>query len=106
MSVNGSIGCKELTVTDTGWADFVFDDGYNLPTLQYVEDFIKTNKHLPDVPSSEEVKKNGVSVGDSQRILLQKIEELTLYLIDIKKENEQLKERLTLIEKNGFSDIE
>jgi len=97
FAVNGAIGCKELTVTNTGWADFVFQDNYKLPALDEVEDFISKNKHLPGIPSEAEVKEKGVSVGDMSSKLLQKIEELTLYVIDLKKENEALKGQLANI---------
>jgi len=59
--------------------------------LKEVEAFIKKNNHLPDVPSEKEVMKNGIDVANMDAILLQKIEELTLYMIDLKKENEHLK---------------
>ncbi|MBT3226864.1 MAG: hypothetical protein HN354_11120 [Deltaproteobacteria bacterium] len=94
LAVNGTIGCKELTVTSTGWADFVFEKNYRLPPLTEVETFISENKHLPGIPSEADVKKNGISVGDMNSKLLQKIEELTLYMIDLKKENDSLKAKL------------
>ncbi|MDQ1238890.1 MAG: hypothetical protein QG577_1075 [Thermodesulfobacteriota bacterium] len=98
LAVNGSIGCKELTVTTTGWADFVFKDNYKLPPLSEVETFISQNKHLPGIPTEEEVAKNGVKMGDMSTKLLQKVEELTLYMIELKKENEDLKARLSAIQ--------
>ena len=98
LSVNGTIRCKELIV-DTGWSDFVFEDSYRLPPLTEVEQFIKENQHLPGVPTEAEVKEKGVSVGNISSKLLQKIEELTLYVIDLKKENESFKSQLTAIEK-------
>jgi hypothetical protein len=99
LAVNGGIGCRELTVTTTGWADFVFKDGYNLPRLDDVETFINKNKHLPGIPSEAEVNANGVDVGKITTKLLQKIEELTLYVIDLKKGNNLLKKQLTNIKK-------
>jgi len=98
LAVNGSIGCRELTVTTSGWADFVFKDGYNLPPLETIETFIIKNKHLPGIPTEAEVKKNGISVGDVSTKLLQKVEELTLYMIDLKKENELLKAQIAEIQ--------
>ena len=91
LAVNGKINCKEVEVTLTGWSDFVFADNYQLRTLNEVETFINKNNHLPDVPSEKEVLEDGIRVGEMNSILLQKIEELTLYLIDIKKENEEMK---------------
>lgn len=94
LSVNGNIRCKQVEVTLTGWSDFVFDDNYKLMPLAELENFINTNNHLPDVPSAEEVMTDGNNLGEMDAILLQKIEELTLYLIELKKENEQLKQLL------------
>ena len=100
MAVNGKINCKEVEVTLTGWSDFVFADDYQLRSLGDVEAFIKTNNHLPDVPSAKEVLENGVNVGEMNSTLLRKIEELTLYMIELKKENEQMKAQIeTLMEK-------
>lgn len=93
LSVNGAIRAKEISV-NTGWSDFVFDDNYKLCSLTEVEQFIKTNKHLPEIPSQQEVEKNGVQLGDISSKLLMKIEELTLYMIEIKKENQELRNQL------------
>ena len=98
LSVLGKIRATEVIV-ETGWSDFVFDDNYNLKTLSEVEKFIKENKHLPDVPSASEVEKNGVSLGQSNSILLQKIEELTLYIIELKKENEKQQKQIDELKK-------
>jgi len=92
LSVNGNIKCKQVEVTLTGWSDFVFDDDYSLMSLAELETFINKNNHLPDVPSTEEVMTNGNNLGEMDAILLQKIEELTLYVIELKKENEQIKQ--------------
>ncbi|MDN5215680.1 hypothetical protein QQ020_26620 [Fulvivirgaceae bacterium BMA12] len=92
LSVNGNIRAKEVKV-ETGWSDFVFEDDYELITLAELEAFIKANKHLPEIPSAEEVAENGVSLGEMDSKLLQKIEELTLYIIDQQKEIEILKEK-------------
>jgi len=94
LSVNGNIKTKKLIVTQNGWADYVFNDEYYLRPLTQVENFIKENKHLPEVPTAKEVEKNGVDVGDTQALLLKKIEELTLYIIELKKETEETKREL------------
>ncbi|MFT3870778.1 MAG: hypothetical protein QM715_20185 [Nibricoccus sp.] len=98
LSVNGKIRAKEVIVETTGWSDHVFADSYRLQPLSEVEQHIKTEKHLPGVPSAQEVAEKGVSVGDMQAILLGKIEELTLHVIKQEKriealelENSQLK---------------
>lgn len=90
LSVNGKIRAKEIKV-ESSWADFVFEPDYKLRSLSEVEMFIKLNKHLPEIPSAKEVENNGIAVGEMNAKLLQKIEELTLYLIEMKKENEELK---------------
>jgi hypothetical protein len=75
----------------------VFKEGYNLMTLNDVEEFINKNQHLPNVPSENEVKNLGVNVADMDATLLRKIEELTLYIIELDKENKLLKERIDQI---------
>ena len=86
LSVKGTIGCGEVIVENvTGWADFVFEDDYNLMPLQELDSYIQENKHLPEIPTSEEVQENGISVGEMNAKLLQKIEELTLYTIEQQK---------------------
>jgi len=97
LSVNGKIGCKEVEVTLTGWSDFVFAEDYQLRTLEEVEAYINENNHLPDVPSEKEVLENGVNVGEMNSTLLRKIEELTLYMIELKKENEQMKAQIEVL---------
>lgn len=82
LTVNGTIYAKKLTVTRSLWPDYVFADGYKLRSLGEVERYIATHHHLPDVPSQARVSKEGLNVGDGQAVLLQKIEELTLYVID------------------------
>ncbi|MBX7045483.1 MAG: hypothetical protein K1X86_06530 [Ignavibacteria bacterium] len=97
LSVLGKIRATEIVV-ETGWSDFVFEKNYKLRSLSEVEQFVNENKHLPDIPSEKEVTENGVSLGEMQSKLLQKVEELTLYIIDqnkriekLEKENEELK---------------
>ncbi len=92
LAVNGNIRSKEVVV-ETGWADFVFANDYQLRSLKDVEQFIKINNHLPDVPSAKEIQTNGLKVGEVQTKMMQKIEELTLYVIELKKEIELLKEK-------------
>ena len=94
LDVNGKITTREVEVTSSGWADFVFEEDYNLKDLTEVEAHIKAHKHLPDVPSEQEIMENGLNLGDMDAILLRKIEELTLYVIDLKKENQAIKAEL------------
>jgi hypothetical protein len=92
LTVNGKITCEELVVKDVPAADFVFDANYTLRSLNDLEYFINKNKHLPDIPSAREFKDKGsYSLSDFDTKILQKVEELTLYIIQLKKENEQLK---------------
>ena len=81
LNVNGKIKTKVVNVTLTGWADDVFDKGYPLPTLKELDRQIKKSGRLPDMPSTREVLENGLDLGEMNRKLLRKIEELTLYII-------------------------
>ncbi|UKB79290.1 hypothetical protein [Chryseobacterium sp. MEBOG07] len=95
-SLQGKLEAKELKVTLTPTADFVFDEKYDLPKLEEVEKHIREKKHLPEIASARIMEKEGVNVGEFQIKLLQKIEELTLYSIDqnkqIKQQSDQLKQ--------------
>ena len=91
LAVNGSIKAQGIDVTAEGWPDFVFENDYDLKPLAEVEQFILQNKHLPDVPSEDEVLKNGINLAKMDALLLQKVEELTLYVIELRKENEELR---------------
>ncbi|MFK7058511.1 hypothetical protein V3Q90_00035 [Flavobacterium oreochromis] len=95
----GKIEAKELKVTTTPTADFVFDERYDLPKLETVEKHIKEKKHLPEVASAKEMEKNGVNVGDFQIKLLQKIEELTLYVIEQNKKIQALQTEIKELKK-------
>ncbi len=103
LAVNGTIGATEVKVENTSaWPDFVFDKSYELRTLEEVEEHINKKGHLPEIPSESEVSENGINLGEMNAKLLQKIEELTLYLIEQNKQNQaqhkQLKTQATLIE--------
>jgi hypothetical protein len=94
FSVNGEIWARKIKVTQATWADYVFDSTYNLMPLDKVEQFIAEHKHLPSVPSAKAVTEEGLNVGDNQAVLLRKIEELTLYLIEQDKKIKQLEAEL------------
>lgn len=94
IHVGGTLKAKEVKIEINAGADFVFEPNYNLPSLSEVESFIKDNKHLPDIPSEKQMQKDGLSVSDIQIKLLQKIEELTLYIIEQDKKIEKLEEKL------------
>ncbi len=93
LSVNGNIRSKEVVVELANWPDYVFDKSYELTPLIEVENFIKANNHLPNIPSANEIENNGLKVGDVQKRMMEKIEELTLYVIELKKEIELLKSK-------------
>ena len=95
LAVNGKIRSHEIKVESSAatWPDYVFKKEYDLKKLETVEAFIAENGHLPDVPKAHEIESNGVELGEMNKVLLKKIEELTLYLIQEKKSNaEQLLE--------------
>lgn len=98
LMVNGRIKAHELILENTGWADFVFADDYDLRSLSDLEAFIESNGHLPDIPSAETVQQAGTAIGELQPKLLQKIEELTLYLLQMWRENEEMRRRLEKLE--------
>ncbi|MGC3946367.1 MAG: hypothetical protein QM762_17915 [Chryseolinea sp.] len=97
LAVNGKIGAKEVQVENSSstWADYVFKPEYRLMPLSEVEQYVKTNSHLPEIPSAEEVKKDGHNLGEMDVLLLKKIEELTLHLIKQEKEIKELKAQLS-----------
>jgi hypothetical protein len=98
LSVKGTIFAKKLTVTQSLWPDYVFTPDYKLLTLQQLETFIQKNKHLPGITAAKQVEKNGLNVGDNQAALLQKIEELTLYIIDMNKKLEQQQKQIQALQ--------
>ncbi|MCO6175014.1 hypothetical protein NHF50_08135 [Flavobacterium sp. NRK F10] len=90
LFVNGGILTEEVRVTlQSTWADYVFKEGYKLPSLEEVEKHIQEKGHLINVPSAEEIETNGIELGEMTKIQQEKIEELTLYLIEQKKVNEE-----------------
>ncbi|MET3018380.1 hypothetical protein [Flavobacterium hydatis] len=101
LTVAGDINSREVRVTVEAGADFVFENDYDLPSLNFVESFIKENKHLPQIASAKEMQENGINLSEMNIKLLQKIEEMTLYMI------EQNKKILVLEKQNEkFSALE
>jgi hypothetical protein len=97
LAVAGSAVAERLVVKkQSSWPDYVFDSSYQLASLYQVERYIQQNKHLPDVPSAAEVKKEGLDLGNNQAVLLKKIEELTLYIIEQNKRVENQKQQLEI----------
>ena len=99
MAIAGGIITEKVRVATNGtafWADFVFDKNYKLRSLVEVENFIKANKHLPEIPSTSEVRKNGIDLAETQALLLLKVEELTLYVIQQNKKIEKLERKIRM----------
>jgi hypothetical protein len=94
LAVNGKTWSTEVQVAVNRPPDYVFEPTYDLKPLAEIETYIKENKHLPEVPSAKEMEANGVQLGEMNMLLLKKVEELTLYLIDMKEENEQMKKEI------------
>lgn len=95
LSVNGKIRAQEIKVEMNNWPDYVFNSEHVRPSLSQLESYIKTNNHLPEVPSAEEVNKEGVNLGEMNALLLKKIEEISLYLIE---QNKKLERQELLIQ--------
>jgi hypothetical protein len=102
FAVNGSAVFTKVVVKPYGnWPDYVFHSSFRLRPLSEVEQFIKQHNHLPEVPSADEVEKNGLDIGDNQAVLLKKIEELTLYVIEQQKEIKALKKDMERLKAAG-----
>lgn len=99
LAVDGKVIAEEVRVKNsTSWPDYVFNPGYSLRPIEELEQHIRENGHLPGIPGAQEVAENGFDLGDMDRWLLEKVEELTLYLIALKKENAALLQRVTDLE--------
>ena len=91
LFADGLLMAKEVKVTLTGWPDYVFGADYRLRSLSETEAYIREHGHLPDVPSATEVEEGGLSLGEMNKVLLQKVEELTLHVIELQKQIDELK---------------
>ena len=100
LAVDGKIISEELKVQLSGnWPDYVFNKSYQLLPIKNLEQFISTNKHLPNIPAATVMEKNGIEVGEMQRKMMEKIEELTLYIIDLQKQIDVMQAKLKSINK-------
>ena len=99
LAVDGHIRTREIRVDQDTWPDYVFEANYDLPTLEEIEKHIEEKGHLPSIPSAKEVEVNGTDLGEMDRLLLEKIEELTLYILKQQKEIDQLKDTVKLSKK-------
>lgn len=86
LAVKGKIISDEITVENSAnWPDYVFEEDYKKLTIKEIENFVKVNKHLPDVPNALEIEQNGMQLGEMNKILLKKLEEQMLYIIELEK---------------------
>jgi len=89
LSVEGTITSKQMTVTQTGWSDFVFDSAYQRMSLDKIAAYVHQNRHLPGIPSAAQIEQSGLDLAAMQKLQMQKIEDLTLYAIDADKRIKQ-----------------
>lgn len=94
LFVETGIRTRKVTVDQATWPDYVFSPGYRLASLDSLEGYIAANHHLPELPSADSVAKNGVELGAGESALLKKVEELTLYVIELNKQNAQLQKEV------------
>lgn len=101
VSIDGKVICEELKVqVNTSWPDYVFEDDYNLPSLETIEAKVMADKHLPGIPSAADVKaQQGIELGDMQKRMLEKVEEMYRYMFQMNRENKALKEEVTTLKK-------
>ena len=98
LEVCGTIRAKEVRV-ETGWCDYVFEKDYKLRTVDELDKYITENKHLPGIASANEVETEGLNVGEMNKAMMEKIEELTLYIIQLSKDNKRLQEEINSLKK-------
>jgi len=102
FAVNGdAIFTKIKVKANASWPDYVFEESYQLPPLAEIAAYIKTHKHLPEIPAAAEIEKDGQDVGEMNRQLLKKVEELTLYLIQQQQEHENTAKRIKVLEEDN-----
>jgi hypothetical protein len=101
LAINGhAIAEKVVIRKNTNWPDYVFEDSYQLPNLSDIESYVKKNQHLPEIPSASEIEENGQDLGEMNKLLLKKIEELTLYLIEERKTNDAQQREIDELKRN------
>jgi len=104
LAVEGKIAARGVKVTLAGFADYVFDSSYQLRPLASLQQYINQNKHLPGIPSAEEVKKDGgIELGEMNVKLLEKIEELSLYILDVNKRLEEQQKEINRLKESSTS---
>lgn len=96
LAVNGTITAQRITVKDASlWPDYVFEKRYRLVPLARLQQYVQDNRHLPEMPAASTMERDGLEIAAAQKLLLKKIEELTLYLIDVSKESNRLQKENT-----------
>jgi len=106
LAVNGTVHSKKVIVDLVGWPDYVFKNDYKLMPLAQVKSYIDQNQHLPGLPSDKEVESKGLDVGEMNKLLTKKVEELTLYLIDLKTEKDKKESALEVANKEQKEQLE
>ncbi len=94
LSVNGNIRAKQVKVEITGWPDYVFAKQYSLLPIEKLGNYLQTHQHLPEIPSAKDIEKEGINLGEMNKALLKKIEELTLYMLQQQQEIKSLNNRV------------
>jgi hypothetical protein len=89
LAVKGTIHSQQVNVDMNNWADYVFGKDYTLPTLASIKTYIDQNHHLPEIPSAQQIEKDGLNLGEMNKLLVKKVEELTLYLIQLREEKDK-----------------
>jgi hypothetical protein len=101
FAVNGTAIATSMTVQAyLSWPDYVFKPAYSLPSLAEVKTYIDQNHHLPEIPSAEQIEKDGLNLGEMNKLLVKKVEELTLYLIELNKQVKQQQKEIDQLKKN------
>lgn len=99
LSVDGKVMCEELRVEMSPWPDYVFEEEYPLRSLQSLREYVTLHNRLPGIPAAGQVESEGLDVGQMQGLLMEKIEELTLYILQLDEENRKLQDRLQSMER-------
>ncbi len=100
LQVDGIIVTQEVAVRDAVWSDYVFEQDYDLMSIEDVQAYIEAHHHLPNIPTAEDVQRSGISIGRFQGQILAKVEELFLYVIQLSEQNANLKKQLEQIQEN------
>ncbi|HMI77987.1 MAG TPA: hypothetical protein VK484_04300, partial [Ferruginibacter sp.] len=95
LSVHGKVMATDYTALSiNNWPDYVFDNKYKLMPLTDVKNYINKHKHLPNIPAAAEIEKNGIQLGDMSKRLMEKVEELTLYILQLQDQVDELKKQI------------